>query len=123
VCAQIKASDMDVTLHHHLPFPLSRRTSRSTLFPYTTLFRSRPPSACRATGRTASCRGSPRTGPGAAPPGPRPSTDAGRRSTSARSEEHTSELQSRENLVCRPLLEKNNRIVNLQANIHLNDIE
>src|SRR6266700_2864063 len=61
-----------------------RRPPRSTLFPYTTLFRSRAPRP-RATGR----RGSRRAG-----------------TRRARSEEHTSELQSRENLVCRLLLEK-----------------
>src|SRR5436309_9074465 len=66
------------------------RPPRSTLFPYTTLFRSRL--------RGASCFGSPvrRAGwPGSTIP-----------SSRARSEEHTSELQSRENLVCRLLLEK-----------------
>src|SRR5215475_8656828 len=61
-----------------------RRPPRSTLFPYTTLFRSRA-------GR-----------PPALPAPPR----SGRRRRPARSEEHTSELQSRENLVCRLLLEK-----------------
>src|SRR5256885_2906764 len=60
-----------------------RRPPRSTLFPYTTLFRS---PACRA------CAGR--------RPGPEPCR--GRR----RSEEHTSELQSPCNLVCRLLLEK-----------------
>src|SRR2546423_9583438 len=64
-----------------------RRPPRSTLFPYTTLFRSR----CRS-GR---CRGSRRPARRAPPPihGPR-------------SEEHTSELQSLAYLVCRLLLEK-----------------
>src|SRR5215813_15183169 len=64
-------------------FLMIRRPPRSTLFPYTTLFRSAstPP------------RSSPRPAPGP-PPGP------------ARSEEHTSELQSRPHLVCRLLLEK-----------------
>src|SRR5690606_42157982 len=47
---------------------------------------------------------------GAAPP-PRPS--ACRRSCAPRSEEHTSELQSRENLVCRLLLEKKNEVESL----------
>src|SRR6266496_2857260 len=61
-----------------------RRPPRSTLFPYTTLFRSPPPG----------CAGWPR------PPG-----HAGR-TTQRRSEEHTSELQSRRDLVCRLLLEK-----------------
>src|SRR2546422_6236826 len=72
-----------------------RRPPRSTLFPYTTLFRSCP---CR-TGTTRCCP----SGPG----------DSSRRATAAwscsaptRSEEHTSELQSRLHLVCRLLLEK-----------------
>src|SRR2546430_12566894 len=60
-----------------------RRPPRSTLFPYTTLFRSTPHHAGRL-------RGSP----------DRPSPVPGR------SEEHTSELQSQSNLVCRLLLEK-----------------
>src|SRR5215475_5157954 len=72
-------------------FLMIRRPPRSTLFPYTTLFRSR---RCR--------RG--RGGPARAAP-PRAPGPAGR-GTTARSEEHTSELQSRENLVCRLLLEK-----------------
>src|SRR2546430_7625720 len=64
-----------------------RRPPRSTLFPYTTLFRSRRTRAGR--------RGCARRRGRAAP---------GRRG--ARSEEHTSELQSQSNLVCRLLLEK-----------------
>src|SRR3989442_11337573 len=64
-----------------------RRPPRSTLFPYTTLFRSpRPPGTTRPSWQASS-----------------------RRSSSApRSEEHTSELQSRPHLVCRLLLEKKN---------------
>src|SRR2546430_10369552 len=73
-----------------------RRPPRSTLFPYTTLFRS---SWRRSRGR-ASRRGAPRA---ASAPGPRGSASPDRRS---RSEEHTSELQSQSNLVCRLLLEK-----------------
>src|SRR3712207_7313959 len=81
-----------------------RRPPRSTLFPYTTLFRSRSRST-----RTSTSADTPRpTGaasydrsPGT-PTSPRPST----RSTRGRSEEHTSELQSRQYLVCRLLLEK-----------------
>src|ERR1022692_3136689 len=62
-----------------------RRPPRSTLFPYTTLFRSRScASADRRSDRSAACRGH-----------------------FYRSEEHTSELQSPCNLVCRLLLEKN----------------
>src|SRR5688572_32169986 len=80
-----------------------RRPPRSTLFPYTTLFRSwrRPwPGACGSRSRS-SC---PLLG--------RHSTSLSRRwlsfASPARSEEHTSELQSQSNLVCRLLLEKKN---------------
>src|SRR3712207_8560643 len=87
-----------------------RRPPRSTLFPYTTLFRStatkgrtqqrpaprgRPPAP-----RPTPAFGSGRTTPGRSRPA-RPSPRNGRRS-----EEHTSELQSRQYLVCRLLLEK-----------------
>src|SRR2546430_9101737 len=64
-----------------------RRPPRSTLFPYTTLFRSR---YC-PTQSVPSAHVSPESPP---PPG------------AGRSEEHTSELQSQSNLVCRLLLEK-----------------
>src|SRR6185369_17487450 len=73
-------------------FVMIRRPPRSTLFPYTTLFRS-----CRC---------------GNSPPRWRRRSPKSRRRTSARrkrrrrSEEHTSELQSHLNLVCRLLLEK-----------------
>src|SRR2546430_6423365 len=72
-------------------FLMIRRPPRSTLFPYTTLFRSRTrhPTRCARRRRTSStCCG---------PPTP---------SSRTRSEEHTSELQSQSNLVCRLLLEK-----------------
>src|SRR2546430_6410771 len=67
-----------------------RRPPRSTLFPYTTLFRS------RSKARRANIRNTSRT------------RLPGRRRTRRvpRSEEHTSELQSQSNLVCRLLLEK-----------------
>src|SRR2546427_6891134 len=64
-----------------------RRPPRSTLFPYTTLFRSASASAATP---AAPARSTPPE-----PPTPTP-----------RSEEHTSELQSQSNLVCRLLLEK-----------------
>src|SRR5256885_8831640 len=70
-----------------------RRPPRSTLFPYTTLFRS--PDTQR------SGRPSPSTSPKF--PGP---TALGDNGEHVRSEEHTSELQSPCNLVCRLLLEK-----------------
>src|SRR5690242_21792909 len=71
-------------------FLMIRRRPRSTLFPYTTLFRSAAPGA---RGRVARRR--PRADPRLRGGGAR-----------ARSEEHTSELQSHVNLVCRLLLEK-----------------
>src|SRR5438552_13490577 len=74
-----------------------RRPPRSTLFPYTTLFRSRGPG--RARGR----KRAPRATREAAAVGSR---RRGRRAAAARSEEHTSELQSPDHLVCRLLLEK-----------------
>src|SRR3712207_8729899 len=99
-----------------------RRPPRSTLFPYTTLFRS----------RAEVCAGNPRSGrvvvtdcndklaEGGAngadgdpspPPGlaPRPGHRRGR------SEEHTSELQSRQYLVCRLLLEKKKKLAELHV--------
>src|SRR5216684_7178786 len=69
-------------------FLMIRRPPRSTLFPYTTLFRSRGSPPASLAGSPWRCR-------------PRP-----RRRRNARSEEHTSELQSRLHLVCRLLLEK-----------------
>src|SRR2546430_5293386 len=68
-----------------------RRPPRSTLFPYTTLFRSSP--RHRAINDEAECR-----------IGEIGSAKADKAGT--RSEEHTSELQSQSNLVCRLLLEK-----------------
>src|SRR3712207_7088079 len=80
-----------------------RRPPRSTLFPYTTLFRSRPGArAARRMGLPA-VRDA-RRSLGAAG-GLRPDRTPARRA-GARSEEHTSELQSRQYLVCRLLLEK-----------------
>src|SRR6266498_4786028 len=77
-------------------FLMIRRPPRSTLFPYTTLFRSRD---CRLPQRRRRRRR-------------RPGLRLPRRArTPERSEEHTSELQSRPHLVCRLLLEKKNSIV------------
>src|SRR5690606_40069399 len=102
---------------------LIRRPPRFTLFPYTTLFRSRVPDGrmtgcrCRSavTGgravREAGCRvrGGLRRVEGAGRVGARVQLVLGLGEADPpleRSEEHTSELQSRENLVCRLLLEK-----------------
>src|SRR5437667_2775423 len=69
-------------------FLMIRRPPRSTLFPYTTLFRSRrPQEAARQYHRRLHARAQ----------------------TRPRSEEHTSELQSHHDLVCRLLLEKKNK--------------
>src|SRR6478672_12895074 len=76
-------------------FLMIRRPPRSTLFPYTTLFRSRR-WTCR--------RGRRRTQPCSARRPNRSRRRSARRPP--RSEEHTSELQSRSDLVCRLLLEK-----------------
>src|SRR5688572_32412104 len=80
-----------------------RRPPRSTLFPYTTLFRSlelQNQELAELQRKLAEARAEESK---AAPPAP------------ARSEEHTSELQSQSNLVCRLLLEKKNK---KSLNIH-----
>src|SRR2546427_7180870 len=75
-------------------FLMIRRPPRSTLFPYTTLFRSRGSAeAAQPSAEQSATRAVPAV-----------------RAT-ARSEEHTSELQSQSNLVCRLLLEKKKKIV------------
>src|SRR5260370_20967331 len=73
-----------------------RRPPRSTLFPYTTLFRS----PARSTATPVSIRARSTSSVSNISP------VYGHRSKRARSEEHTSELQSHLNLVCRLLLEK-----------------
>src|SRR3712207_6959565 len=93
-----------------------RRPPRSTLFPYTTLFRSRvagaeaagvPRRPRLALARVGGARRSAAL-PGGAPAHLRAAADARHRPRRdrPRSEEHTSELQSRQYLVCRLLLEK-----------------
>src|SRR2546430_10652665 len=86
-----------------------RRPPRSTLFPYTTLFRSRGhdaarPGLRRRRRRRASLR-APRDGCREVL-GLQADADARRRGARVRSEKHTSELQSQSNIVCRLLLEK-----------------
>src|SRR3712207_8617354 len=85
-----------------------RRPPRSTLFPYTTLFRSgrRPPGPATLHPSTPgpTARVPPPRTPGRSLPGCR-GEDA-RPAPRARSEEHTSELQSRQYVVCRLLLGK-----------------
>src|SRR2546430_4341048 len=86
-----------------------RRPPRSPLFPYTTLFRSRtPPQASPASNHKVRPRGRPRKScSNLSLRSPCTQTHSLRRfSPPPRSEEHTSELQSQSNLVCRLLLEK-----------------
>src|SRR2546427_6393159 len=90
-----------------------RRPPRSTLFPYTTLFRSyaqRVPARCRVP----------------SPPAPKSLLPESSSFSSAlrcvRSEEHTSELQSQSNLVCRLLLEKKKKTLTKHPTITRLDI-
>src|SRR2546430_12798946 len=75
-----------------------RRPPRSTLFPYTTLFRSRFPRPEGATWPTLA--------------------DVRPPELAVRSEEHTSELQSQSNLVCRLLLEKKKRDIHKRSALY-----
>src|SRR3712207_8267388 len=88
----------------------------STLFPYTPLFRSRP----RPPGETANAWRPPRCG-GTHTAGGRRAGRCHRREMpvkrARRSEEHTSELQSRQYLVCRLLLEKNTHTHHLVSRV------
>src|SRR5258707_6825672 len=93
------------TLLCHFFFLMIRRPPRSTLFPYTTLFRSRQRDAAHEGARHRQLRRAPqavrrrhRLVLGRGPQGPPDRV--------VRSEEHTSELQSRQYVVCRLLLEK-----------------
>src|SRR5262249_59059512 len=91
-----------------------RPPPRSTLFPYTTLFRSdhraQPRHPCRADHlRPQARRPLCRLRPGQASSPGRARRDRDLRHLRRRSEEHTSELQSLTNLVCRLLLEKKNK--------------
>src|SRR2546430_17075410 len=78
-------------------FLMIRRPPRSTLFPYTTLFRSRGIEQLDAIRTTWSA------------------TRTAAVASSVRSEEHTSELQSQSNLVCRLLLEKKKNTYHRQS--------
>src|SRR5215469_1227688 len=86
-------------------FLMIRRPPRSTLFPYTTLFRSWPSARSACSPTASACAPGSLTRPG------RP-----------RSEEHTSELQSRRDLVCRLLLEKKKKNYCLAGALALGDV-
>src|SRR3712207_8375005 len=90
-------------------FLMIRRPPRSTLFPYTTLFRSlRLPSTGHGGGQPGGAAGLGDSGGqrGEHSTGRRGDRGGPERPVGSRSEEHTSELQSRQYLVCRLLLEK-----------------
>src|SRR5258707_14004562 len=100
-----------ITCHLTVAFPffffflMIRRPPRSTLFPYTTLFRSGAGVACAAVRADRDPTGlRPASALGVAQPG------AVQVGFMVRSEEHTSELQSRQYLVCRLLLEKKKKL-------------
>src|SRR2546422_7992289 len=92
-----------------------RRPPRSTLFPYTTLFRSLHERE-RAPGSGSPPRVRRRSGE------QQDAKDRGRGSEAIRSEEHTSELQSRLHLVCRLLLEKKKKNVKLSRHIRITEM-
>src|SRR3712207_7585566 len=96
-----------------------RRPPRSTLFPYTTLFRS---GTLRA-GAPRHAAGGEELGAHGVHPRGRGGLDRGgrllRQAARGRSEEHTSELQSRQYLVCRLLLEKKNNIRPITTQYHI----
>src|SRR5687768_18007492 len=97
-----------------------RRPPRSTLFPYTTLFRSAsrsPPSGSQVMAARSSSWWA--TTPCCAALRTQPPCSAG---CGPRSEEHTSELQSRLHLVCRLLLEKKKKKQNHITTSHTNII-
>src|SRR2546427_10842016 len=103
---------MSTTLAFFFFFLMIRRPPRSTLFPYTTLFRSASRPAFSAEPcllwPPAYTRRASRLSPG--PSAPRAAARPRCESCDCRSEEHTSELQSQSNLVCRLLLEKKKKI-------------
>src|SRR3712207_7651696 len=99
-------------------FLMIRRPPRSTLFPYTTLFRSVGVAPPRHPGARARHAGGGAAG-GVAARGAGAAGDLGGGSAGqqcgGRSEEHTSELQSRQYLVCRLLLEKKKNLTKINT--------
>src|SRR2546430_7173687 len=85
-----------------------RRPPRSTLFPYTTLFRSASPMKVAPGATSLLTWATPDDSSVTITPAPDPLHTQAYGPNASRSEEHTSELQSQSNLVCRLLLEKKN---------------
>src|SRR3712207_8277504 len=94
-----------------------RRPPRSTLFPYTTLFRSFKVARQGDPGAKLFLNDYPIL----APSGPRSSPHMDHFEQTLRSEEHTSELQSRQYLVCRLLLEKKKTVIMIVSGSHLQE--
>src|SRR3712207_7158126 len=90
-----------------------RRPPRSTLFPYTTLFRSDHPGVSPDQ-QARPERDYYQQEQGVAPPAAPEDYEVRQRVAQGRSEEHTSELQSRQYLVCRLLLEKKTKLQSRQ---------
>src|SRR2546428_5730624 len=110
-CGRLLVLGAEVLCFFFFFFLMIRRPPRSTLFPYTTLFRSLAISSTFAA-----------DGAAAVVDGPLPSVLLAhpvitRAPVAARSEEHTSELQSRSDLVCRLLLEKKKDQLNRRISI------
>src|SRR2546430_13271953 len=99
--------------YYYFFFLMIRRPPRSTLFPYTTLFRS---DRCPQRGAEVEQHAGRQTGDrvAAAERVVRPGVLDVLERTTRRSEEHTSELQSQSNLVCRLLLEKKKKLTQPQ---------
>src|SRR3712207_7733999 len=97
-----------------------RRPPRSTLFPYTTLFRSHAQRPGRHAGRhvVAATDTAPVHAEQAALGDPAGGRHGLRGRATPRSEEHTSELQSRQYLVCRLLLEKKKKTLHIPSVLH-----
>src|SRR3712207_6899614 len=95
-------------------FLMIRRPPRSTLFPYTTLFRSGRAVRAEGGGRAVH-----RARPGLGGPRRARVEASGRLARAERSEEHTSELQSRQYLVCRLLLEKKKKYITHRLSVKL----
>src|SRR3712207_7815445 len=100
-------------------FLMIRRPPRSTLFPYTTLFRSEIAHPIPL--KLASLIVSPSSFSQSVSASPQRGLFPSARRSASRSEEHTSELQSRQYLVCRLLLEKK-KIFTSSPRIHTTDI-
>src|SRR5690349_22121310 len=102
-----------------LLFFMARLPPRSTLFPYTTLFRSTDRGAAPGSGPVARSVRHDRCACAGCLSAFGDTANTSMAGTDARSEEHTSELQSRRDLVCRLLLEKKKKKTSSEEPTHL----